>query len=337
MPSYPLRTLPPPKKQPENILLQALQPNEASTLPIIKIADFGLAKLVGTNDMNKASTFCGTPQYFAPEVLESRNHRKGYDSACDMWSAGVLMYILLSGSPPFSDDAQDGRPNEDTGPSSQQSQQSNRGPPGLSIFEKIREGVSSSHFAHPSWDHISQTAKLMICELLVVDPRKRLPVAMALAHPWMRGETSIDDEQRLPFSLGGSARDDIEESDDEGSGAGRVNVAFAHGSRSLQPPLAKRQRRGAAQAPGHRLPLELGQPMDSELGPAMKTDGERSKTHNSSAAVDSSAVLGTSTSAAQTSKQNGPHRPGAMGSAGATAQGGSSRFGALQLTRAHAK
>jgi len=91
--------------KPENILLKrscsshAEGSSSSPAPPTVKIADFGLAKLVGEKKVT--STFCGTPQYFAPEVLESRESHRGYDSACDLWSVGVIMYILLCGSPPF--------------------------------------------------------------------------------------------------------------------------------------------------------------------------------------------------------------------------------------------
>ena len=77
--------------KPENILYGS--PDKDSD---IKIADFGLARVVSGKDLMK--TACGTPGYVAPEILQN----KGYDSgAVDMWSAGVILYILLCGFPPF--------------------------------------------------------------------------------------------------------------------------------------------------------------------------------------------------------------------------------------------
>ena len=61
----------------------------------LKIADFGLARLLDEGSL--ASTTCGTPGYVAPEVLQ----QKPYGKECDIWSIGVVAFILLSGTPPF--------------------------------------------------------------------------------------------------------------------------------------------------------------------------------------------------------------------------------------------
>jgi len=75
--------------KPENLLLIEKGKNE------IKVSDFGLAALCGEDVLMKQC--CGSPGYVAPEVLAG----KGYDKKCDLWSAGVILYILLCGYPPF--------------------------------------------------------------------------------------------------------------------------------------------------------------------------------------------------------------------------------------------
>ena len=193
--------------KPENILLKEPPAGATSFLPEVKIADFGLAKLVGADVHFRAATFCGTPQYFAPEVLETRSSGRGYDRACDVWSVGVLMYNLLSASPPFADQV---------------------APPGASdapatIFDQIKAGVNAAHFRHPVWDRVSPAAKQMICRMLVVDPRRRLSVAQALADPWMQGESRAFGSFRPWDAAHTRAADEIEDSDEEvdGTQAGR--------------------------------------------------------------------------------------------------------------------
>lgn len=83
--------------KPENILLSSAR--EAETL--IKITDFGLSKFVDGAALMK--TFCGTPNYLAPEVLQTKGDGQ-YTNKVDNWSLGVILYIMLVGFPPFSDD-----------------------------------------------------------------------------------------------------------------------------------------------------------------------------------------------------------------------------------------
>jgi calcium-dependent protein kinase len=84
--------------KPENFLF-----SDKSTDPEIKLIDFGLSKRFGNNHEHdhgeKMHTIVGTPYYVAPEVLKGN-----YDFACDVWSLGVILYIMLCGYPPFEGD-----------------------------------------------------------------------------------------------------------------------------------------------------------------------------------------------------------------------------------------
>ena len=82
--------------KPENVLLMS-QDQECT----IKVTDFGLSRVVGENSLMK--TLCGTPSYLAPEVLINAESR-GYGQKCDCWSLGVILFIQLSGYPPFSNE-----------------------------------------------------------------------------------------------------------------------------------------------------------------------------------------------------------------------------------------
>jgi len=78
--------------KPENLLVEGEEEDS-----IVKIADFGFAKTFGGETGEKLMTSCGSPGYVAPEILTAES----YDKSVDMWSVGVILYILLSGYPPF--------------------------------------------------------------------------------------------------------------------------------------------------------------------------------------------------------------------------------------------
>jgi len=136
--------------KPENILYEDLSPDSR-----LKIADFGLSTIVS----NKVSlvTVCGTPGYCAPEVLKGEK----YNASCDMWSLGVITYILLCGYEPFFAE------NDNL------------------MFKKILK--CDWKFDSPWWDDVSENAKDLVRKLLVLDPAKRLSPEAALKHVWVAG------------------------------------------------------------------------------------------------------------------------------------------------------
>ena len=83
--------------KPENILISA-EPDESGYL---RLVDFGLAKNLKQGE--KTNTFCGTPDYIAPEVIMGKN----YDHTVDWWSVGILVYEMIVGCPPFYDASND--------------------------------------------------------------------------------------------------------------------------------------------------------------------------------------------------------------------------------------
>ena len=96
--------------KPENVMLKRKIKNLHMDVPILKLADFGLARATGSRGM--MTTFCGTPYYVAPEVIEqgssNRQKSEGYSSSVDMWSAGVMLFEMLTGTRPF-EETRDGR------------------------------------------------------------------------------------------------------------------------------------------------------------------------------------------------------------------------------------
>jgi len=137
--------------KPENILLKDRNSD------IIKISDFGLSRMI--DDTTNMKTMCGTPQYLAPEVLSS--DIQGYGKECDMWSLGVILYIMLSGIPPF---------NENQG----------------NIFTQIKN--AEFDFPQDFWRDKSENSKDIIKLLLNPDPSKRLTADESLNHIWVSGQ-----------------------------------------------------------------------------------------------------------------------------------------------------
>ncbi|KAG9402365.1 hypothetical protein AC1031_006980 [Aphanomyces cochlioides] len=146
--------------KPENLLYA----NPAEDAPI-KIADFGFAIIASDNVVMQ--TMCGTPGYFAPEVIAHRP----YEQKCDIWSLGVITYILLCGFPPFYDESQ------------------------VQEMEKIRR--ADYDFPSPYFDEISDLAKDFIRKMLVVDVDARLSADDVLAHPWLQDANATPTQAEL--------------------------------------------------------------------------------------------------------------------------------------------
>uniref|UniRef100_A0A7S2U0C5 Protein kinase domain-containing protein n=1 Tax=Lotharella oceanica TaxID=641309 RepID=A0A7S2U0C5_9EUKA len=126
----------------------------------IKITDFGLAKLKLAQGDGMMTTACGTPGYVAPEVLK----KEKYNEAVDIWSLGVILYILLCGFPPFY--------HEKT----------------QKLYQQIKSG--SYDFPEKYWKDITPEAKELIRRMLTVDPAKRITIPQILQHPWISGSAA---------------------------------------------------------------------------------------------------------------------------------------------------
>ena len=140
--------------KPENILIVDRDKNN---YPRIKICDFGTSKMFEKGAIQRK--LVGSSYYIAPEVL-----KKHYDEKCDVWSCGVILYILLSGRPPFGGDND------------------------KQIMERVAIGkydLQSSPF-----NKISKNCLDLIQKLLIMDPNKRITAQQALAHPWFKDNRS---------------------------------------------------------------------------------------------------------------------------------------------------
>ncbi|GAA0173054.1 non-receptor serine/threonine protein kinase [Lithospermum erythrorhizon] len=134
--------------KPENFLFI----DEKEEAPL-KTIDFGLSMFFKPGE--KFSEVVGSPYYVAPEVL-----KKDYGQECDIWSAGVIIYILLSGVPPFWDESEQG------------------------IFEQVLRGELD--LVSEPWPTISDSAKDLVRKMLDRDVKKRLTAHEVLCHPWVR-------------------------------------------------------------------------------------------------------------------------------------------------------
>merc|ERR1712183_333561 len=150
--------------KPEN-LLYTVQGDHG----ILKLTDFGFAK--ETLIRETLQTPCYTPYYVAPEVLGPER----YDKSCDIWSLGVIMYILLCGFPPF---------------------YSNHGlaiSPGM----KQRIRIGKYEFPDPEWTKVSKDAKDLIKGMLKTNPQERLAIDDVIRNKWIAQYTAVPETPLL--------------------------------------------------------------------------------------------------------------------------------------------
>ena len=168
--------------KPENVLFE--DPEAVDGTGSLKLIDFGYAALHRPGERLRGLS--GTPDYVAPEVLswyegdgtsenEAEPARIEYDASCDMWSVGVIMFILLCGFPPFYAEGE------------------------AELIARVREG--NFEFTAPYWDDISEEAKDLIAQCLSLQPEDRPTPTEALRHPWVAGEVAdMEAEAQAPAS-----------------------------------------------------------------------------------------------------------------------------------------
>ena len=136
--------------KPENILIVD---KNTEGLPTVKICDFGTSKIFEKGAVQRK--LVGSSYYIAPEVL-----KKHYNEKCDIWSCGVIMYILLSARPPF------GGENDNE------------------IMERV--AVGRYDLESPPFNKLSRNSIDLIKKLLTIDPNRRITAEEALNHPWFK-------------------------------------------------------------------------------------------------------------------------------------------------------
>jgi calcium-dependent protein kinase len=120
----------------------------------MKIIDFGAATPFDKDGKIKSFETTGTPYYMAPEVIERQ-----YNEKCDIWSIGVITFMLLSGKAPFFGDDDE------------------------TVFKMVKKG--KFQFSSDSWKLVSKEAQDFITNLLTYDYNKRPSAAHALNDPWI--------------------------------------------------------------------------------------------------------------------------------------------------------
>jgi len=143
--------------KPENLIL-ASKDNDYD----LRIADFGLASFLKQDELLKLR--CGSPGYVAPEILEDT----GYNESSDIFSAGVILYVLLTGRQVFR---------------------------GYNLNEILLKNKNCDvEYPAKYWQKISDKAKDLVSKMLTKDPAKRITTEEALAHSWFtQDETEIND------------------------------------------------------------------------------------------------------------------------------------------------
>ncbi|CAG9769622.1 unnamed protein product [Ceutorhynchus assimilis] len=145
--------------KPANILFI----NEDHAPDSVKICDMGFAKQLRA-DNGLLMTPCYTAHFVAPEVLK----RQGYDAACDIWSLGVILYIMLCGQCPFSTTPDDSP---------------------QKILQRISSGKLDLH-QNPGWKNVSNEAKMLVTDMLHIAPHRRPTAATLVKNPWLNAQVA---------------------------------------------------------------------------------------------------------------------------------------------------
>jgi calcium-dependent protein kinase len=158
--------------KPENFVL-----SDSTASAVLKLIDFGVA--LQLSDDAVVRDVVGSPYYIAPDVLDEKTPKTGRSwQAADMWSLGIISYLLVCGYPPFNGETE------------------------ADIFRAIRKAA----WTFPKDHALSAAARDFIERLLVKDPAKRMTAAQALAHVWITDASAASDRYRRGTSPRGWQR-----------------------------------------------------------------------------------------------------------------------------------
>ncbi|EOD18265.1 hypothetical protein EMIHUDRAFT_461387 [Emiliania huxleyi CCMP1516] len=218
--------------------------------PQIKCIDFGGACTCTPDQM--LTGLVGTPQYVAPEVVtgfgEVNPTDEPYGKGCDLWSMGVLLYVMLSKTMPFR---------------------------AKQVDALLRQVVKGRFAFQPDerWRHVSADAKDLISQLLTVDVSKRIDIAGVRQHPWAAAAIAQYEELLPKYKTKAAIRVDA---DGEGGGAmGAVMQMFARRKGASSSQLAKRKPPGMSKEQQYWYAMEISPPTDMQQlgGVKVSADG----------------------------------------------------------------
>jgi hypothetical protein len=171
----------------------------------LKISDFGLSSLYigdaeeGASRTELLHTTCGTPNYVAPEVLSDQ----GYDGKkADVWSIGVILYVLLAGFLPFDESTI------------------------VALFAKIQ----AADFTYPSW--FTPETRALLDLMLVADPKQRITLTQIKAHPWFQGAAGalehvappVPTDAQMAAAVGDEDHEDLDDHEHEATEPAKLNA-----------------------------------------------------------------------------------------------------------------
>ncbi|EJW83064.1 camk/mapkapk/mnk protein kinase [Wuchereria bancrofti] len=167
--------------KPENVLC-----SDIDRVSPVKLCDLDLAskasppsspRLTNVNSEPDLASPVGSAEFMAPEVVDAFvGDALKYDKRCDMWSLGVIVYIMICGYPPFYGECWRENCGWDQGLTCNDCQES--------LFKRIQQGQFD--FPAPEWENVSEEAKDLICHLLVKNVRQRFTADEVLKHPWVK-------------------------------------------------------------------------------------------------------------------------------------------------------